>query len=183
MWAWTRGGKTGSSPRLQGGRQLSPGEMPYIPPATPQHSNNGAPAANPWAGSVAAPHQTANVVHVESLLHAELAACGHHARYSSPSPGALVSRSLMDGWCCLAGACPTQALRLTCQLAGVPVGMSRGQAAQLAGYLPPDNPPLDPAAHWAPQAAYSMRGDAVTPSPGVPDLGSFSAPDSFAAYA
>ena len=45
MWAWTRAnGKTGNSPRVNGGRQMSPGGMPYIPPATPQHSSHGARA-------------------------------------------------------------------------------------------------------------------------------------------
>ena len=45
MWGWTKGGRAGSSPRLQGGRQMSPGGMPYIPPATPQHTSHGEPAA------------------------------------------------------------------------------------------------------------------------------------------
>ena len=64
------------------------------------------------------------------------------------------------------------------------MGLPRGQAAaQLASYLPQDQPAMDSGSHWAPSNAYGMRGDTVTPTPGVQDIASFSAPDSFAAYA
>ena len=64
------------------------------------------------------------------------------------------------------------------------MSLGRGQgAAQVASYLPQDSASMDPAAHWVPPPAYSMRGDTVTPTPGVQDISSFSAPDSFAAYA